>query len=73
MHCVIFTGIQDPDVEKIYQKTHESIETMTRMFFTVAAQILLPFYIISMVIISIYTYITSDYSNESFRQMYPAS
>lgn len=67
------TGSQSSGVDKIYQKSHNTIEVFSKLGIVFGFWIVHPFYVIVAVIISIKTYIASDYSEESFLQMHLAT
>lgn len=56
-----------------YRQTNDNIEKLSRQAHVIVMYIQVPFFIISIVMISTYTYITTDYSNESFLLIYPAT
>lgn len=69
----IISGIQNPLLHKTYQKLVDRIETLTKVFQVAILQFILPANIIIYVGASFFQYISSDLSNESFQQIFPAA
>lgn len=65
-------GMADPTVNLIYEFTNNTVEWMTRKLLFVF-RILLSIFLTVPAILSLYDYVASGYSDESFQQAYPAS
>lgn len=63
--------MEDPIVESIYKNSNEKVQIWTNRLRTIFC-ILLRCYCFLPIVVSAFEYISSDYSNESFRQILPA-
>lgn len=64
-------GSRNPVVKTIYEKTITNIDWITEKTHLFVIKLQNPFFAISAGTISIATYISSGYSNDSFQLMYP--
>lgn len=69
----IISGSQNPSAGENYQRITRWIEKITTLFQVFILQFLLPFNVALFMAFSIYKYIASDFSNESFLQFFPAA
>lgn len=65
-------GIENPAIKEIYRKVIDRIENLTNFLRIAVVQVMSNFYIFVSVSATIYKYISSNYSNEYFQQIYPA-
>lgn len=73
--CHVLSGRagDDPDIEVIYQNVNNQVETLTKRLDVIMKRIMVPLFILFPVSVSIWKYNSSDYSNEAFIQIYPAT
>lgn len=63
----------DSNIENIYKNTNQNVENMAKFLDVFISRILVSLSIILPVIASVYKYVSSDYSNKAFLQIYPAT
>lgn len=72
-HCFYKIGNSSQSANAIYQKTNENVEKFTKIAFMLMTQMLVPFFTISHIAMSIFNYVHSNYSRDAFEQIYPAT
>lgn len=72
--CVYKLGCkQNTATETIYRNIDFKVATLMKLFRVIYKKILVPLLIITPIVISFTNYISTDYSNESFLQVFPAT
>lgn len=60
-------------IRAIYQNTNDKIAKLSKIFDEIINRLIFPLFIIAPIVLSIVRYVLSDYSNESFQQIYPST
>ena len=66
------TGSENLVAKMIYQKTDDKIEILVTKGHLIMMEIQMPLFAISSILLSMYKYVSSDYSTDSFQLLYVA-
>lgn len=69
----IFAGCEESNSDTVYKRIDFGLNLIVKKLYVVMVKILLPCYMFPLVLLSIFKYVSSNHSNDSFQQIFPAT